>query len=450
MSRATEWYKETWTNFHLFVKRVIINRREGWTDGAHIKIMCDSIQQFLRDPDAHGLMISMPPRHMKSVIISNALPAWYMCLFPQKEVMMASYALSLARDNLRACRNLLDEPFFKPRHLDFEVDSADSLQLRGKLNGRPNIVAAGTLGGLTGKGADLFIIDDPVKDALQADSKTYRDRLYEWYKMVAVSRLSPTGKVILVSTRWHHEDLQGQILRDSPEGWKVINLPAIDDDGKALWPERYPIERLNQIHKELGNRNFEAQYQGRPTPLEGGLIKRDWLKRGPPMSPNAMRVRYWDKAATHDGGDWTVGCLMATENGQYCIEDLVRLQGSPREVPETVRRTAEKDGVNVHIMLEQEPGSSGVDIIDFWSRYLLQGYSFTGEKVTGSKELRADGMISAIEQGNLWMVEARWNRDLIDEMCEFPLGAHDDQVDACSGAFRNLAGRSREFTIRWM
>lgn len=443
---------ETRHTLYGYVKHVIIEAREGWLEGEHIRIMCDKITSFLNDPDKRGLMVSMPPRHMKSVTISNALPIWYISNNPQKEVIMASYALSLARDNLRAARALLDEPLHKRvwPNQELQVDATDSLQFIGKANGRPNIVASGTLGGITGKGADLFIIDDPVKDALQADSQTYRTRLYEWFKMVAVSRLSPGGKIILVSTRWHHEDLQGQILRDNPEGWDVLNFPAISDDGRALWPERYDITRLEQIRRELGSRAFEAQYQGRPHAAEGGFFKLSWLRTGPPMSEKANRVRYWDKAATHDGGDYTVGVLMASEHGQYCIEDVVRLQGSPKEVQDTVQRTAEKDGVKVRIMLEQEPGSSGVDIIDHWARNILRGYSFRGEKVTGSKEVRADPMASAWENGNLWMVEARWNRDYRDELAQFPLGAHDDQVDASSGAFRALSQMGREMVIRWV
>lgn len=157
------------------------------------------------------------------------------------------------------------------------------------------------------------------------------------------------------------------------------------------------------------------------------------------MGADAVRCRYWDKAATHGGGDWTVGCLMAMEDGQYCIEDIVRLQGSPKEVQDTIRRTADRDGPEVRIRMEQEPGSSGVDVIDMYARKILIGYDFRSEKVTGSKEIRAGPMIAAIERGDLWIAQDDWTRALIDEFLQFPLGLHDDQVDACSGAFRELS-----------
>lgn len=189
----------------------------------------------------------------------------------------------------------------------------------------------------------------------------------------------------------------------------------------------------------MGSRVFEALYQGRPTPLEGGMFKRDWVRYDSPLPANAVRCRYWDKAATHGDGDWTVGCLMSVQDGRYCIEDIVRLQGSPYEVQQTIRATAERDGRDVIIRMEQEPGSSGVDVIDHYSRQVLQGFDFRPDKVTGNKELRAGPMAAAMECGNLWFLRAPWNRELESELLEFPLGEHDDQVDACSGAFRTLA-----------
>lgn len=429
------------TSLYSYVKKTIIDARQGWVEGAHIKLMCDTIQEFLEHGTKETLIISMPPRHMKSTVISNALPAWWISIHPQAEIILASYALALARKNARACRQIFDEPWHRRLFpgQEFAVDQADELQLTGKVNGRPNLIAAGVAGPLTGSGADVFIIDDPIKDAEQADSSTQRDKVYDWYKWVAESRLSPGGKKIIVMTRWHHEDLVGRIMRDDADSCIMLNLPSIGEDGTALWPERYPVPALLRKKQVLGERAFEAQYQGRPTPLEGGLIKRQWIRTAPRMGEDAVRCRYWDKAATHGGGDWTVGCLMAMVDGQYCIEDIVRLQGSPKEVQDTIRKTAERDGPEVRIRMEQEPGSSGVDVIDMYARRILIGYDFRPEKVTGSKEIRAGPMIAAIERGDLWLAQDSWTRTLVDEFLQFPLGLHDDQVDACSGAFRELS-----------
>lgn len=432
---------DTRTRLYGYVRHTVIEHRDGWTDGAHIRLMCDTIQAFLEGSEKETLIITMPPRHMKSTVVSNALPAWWLSNHPQGEVIMASYALSLARNNARACRDLFENEWHKRSfpNQTFVVDQADGFQFAGKHNGRPNLIAAGTGGPITGSGADLFIIDDPVKDAMEAESVTYRDRVYEWYKMVVESRLSPGGKKVICMTRWHHEDLVGCILRDDADSCEVLHMPAIDDEGRALWPERYPVPALERKKAVLGSRQFEAQYQGRPTPLEGGLIKSAWLTRGPVLGLDAIRCRYWDKAATHGDGDWTVGVLMSMLDGQYCIEDVVRIQGSPKEVQDTIRKTAERDGYDVRIRMEQEGGSSGVEVIDTYARHILLGYDFRGDKPTGAKEVRAGPMIAALENGNLWLAEASWNRELIDEFVQFPLGAHDDQVDAVSGAFRELS-----------
>lgn len=414
--------------------------QQGYVDGTHIHTLCDTIERFLKS-DRRGLMVSMPPRHMKSTIGSECLPAWWLSRNPQGEVIIASYNQSQARKMSRSCRQRFDSEAHRMvfGRTEFSVDAVDEFQIRGKLNGRPSLIAAGVGSGLTGSGGDLIIIDDPVKDMEEADSQTMRDKVYEWYTSVASTRLSPGGHIIVIMTRWHHDDLAGRILNDDRDNWEVLNLPAIDRDGNALWPERFPVSDLESKRAAMGSRVFEALYQGRPTPLEGGMFKREWMVHGERFGPDAIRCRYWDKAATHGDGDWTVGCLMAMEDGRYCIEDIVRLQGSPHEVQETIRRTAEEDGPYVRIRMEQEPGSSGVDVIDMYSRGILCGYDFRPDKVTGNKELRAGPMAAAMECGNLVIARAPWNRELESELLEFPLGAHDDQVDACSGAFRELS-----------
>ena len=412
----------------------------GYVEGHHIHTICETIESFLQS-DRRGLMISMPPRHMKSTIGAECLPAWWLSRHPQGEVIIASYNQTQARKMSRACRQRFDSEMHRMIFgtASFSIDAADEFQLAGKFNGRPSLIAAGVGSGLTGSGGDLIIIDDPVKDMEEADSETMRDKVYDWYTSVASTRLSPGGHIILIMTRWHHDDLAGRILNDDADSWQVLNLPAIDTEGRALWPERFPVPDLESKRAAMGSRVFEALYQGRPTPLEGGMFKRDWFRFGGRLPSDVVRCRYWDKAATHDDGDWTVGCLMSMQDGRYCIEDIVRLQGSPYEVQQTIRQTAERDGPEVRIRMEQEPGSSGVDVIDFYSRNILTGYDFRPDKVTGNKELRAGPMAAAMECGNLHMVRASWNRDLMDEMLEFPLGQHDDQVDACSGAFRELS-----------
>lgn len=440
------------TEDHLYdyVREVVLSL-PNYVDGKHIKVMCDTIEDFLKS-DRPGLIITTPPRHMKSTICSECLPAWFISNDHQREVMIASYNQTQARKMVRACRRKFDEDWhrFVYDDIEFSVDTADEFMLKGKENVRPNLIGAGIGAGLTGSGADLIIIDDPIKDMEEATSEVIRDKVYDWFTSVALTRLSPDGKVIIVMTRWSHDDIVGRVLNDNPEYWDILHLPAILEDGTALWPERFDLDTLMDRRKMLGSRVFEALYQGNPSPQEGGVFRKDWLRFGEPFPPDAHRVRYWDKAATHEGGDWTVGCLMAEKDGTYCIEDIVRLQGSSLEVERTIRQTAERDGRTVRIRMEQEPGSSGVDVIGHYSRNVLVGYDFRPEKVTGSKELRATTMSAAFENGNLTIARGTWNRALMDELMEFPYGKHDDQVDACSGAYRELSQGRSTANVWWV
>lgn len=414
--------------------------RPGYVDGAHIHTICDTVQSFL-EGDGRGLIVTLPPRHMKSTICSECLPAWAISRDPKHvEVAVASYDQSQSDKMSRACRSLFDDPQHKRAfpHQVFAVDSVREWMLAGKVNNRPSMISVGVGTGLTGSGADLLIVDDPVKDAVSAESSRRRDSVYDWYRWVAESRLSPGGKVLIVMTRWHHDDLVGRLLRDNPERWQVLHMPALSDDGQALWPERYGVEELMIRKRALGSRVWEAQYQGRPSPISGGFFRREWVHEGRPFPSDARRVRYWDLAATHDGGDYTVGTLMAYRDGRYCVEHVARIQGSPYEVQTLVRDMAQRDGREVAIRMEQEPGSSGANVIDRYAREVLVGYDFRADKVSGSKVTRAGALAAAMEAGNVEVVPGEWLRDWEDELAEFPLGTHDDQVDSASGALNAL------------
>lgn len=447
--RTRTYRREARNSLYGYINRTVLSN-PGYVHGGHIQLMCNTIQSFIENNDRRGLIITMPPRHMKSTICSECLPAWYLSKDPaNREVVIASYNQMQARKMARACRMRFDEPMHKEAFPDvtITVDNADEIMLGGKLNGRPSLIAAGIGAGLTGSGADLLIVDDPIKDMEEATSEVIRDKVYDWFLSVAMTRLSPQGKVLIVMTRWHHDDLVGRALQDNPE-WEVLHMPAIDDRGDALWPERFPIPDLEEKRRTLGSRVFEALYQGRPTPDEGGFFRREWFKvidRG--FDGSAHRCRYWDKAATPGSGDWTTGVLLAEKDGQYCVEDVIHVQYGPKDIQATIRATAQQDGPNVRIRMEQEPGSSGVEVIDLYARQILRGYDFRADKVTGPKDLRAGPLSAALESGNVFIVRAQWNREYIQEFCEFPLGAHDDQVDATSGAFRELAdtGEHRVF-----
>jgi predicted phage terminase large subunit-like protein len=254
--------------------------------------------------------------------------------------------------------------------------------------------------------------------------------------------------VVLIQTRWHVEDLAGWVQEEHQhEGWRLISMPALDEQDNPLWPERYPLEALHGIRETIGPRDWEALYQQRPVPRDGNLFKRAWF----PISPAAPSdgqipslCRYWDKAATEGGGDYTAGVLVARlRDGRYAILDVVRGQWSPGTREATILQTAQLDAITygdhaVQQVLEQEGGSAGKSDA-LASIQALAGHRVAAEHPTGSKEVRAQPLANQAEAGNVYLVAGPWNKAFLDELEAFPQGKNDDQVDAASGAFNRVA-----------
>ncbi len=319
------------------------------------------------------------------------------------------------------------------------------------------MVTAGVGGPITGKGANLLIVDDPVKNQEEAFSETYREKAWEWWRSTAYTRLEPAGAAILVMTRWHKDDLAGRIIKEMENGgekWEVICLPAIateDNDpvgrfqGEALWPTRYNLEALAQIKQAIGSRVWNALYQQNPTAAEGKLFQRQWFKIVEQGPANINSIRFWDMAATEEtpksDPDWTAGAKMGIFNGQYFIYDMRRARGNPKSIEDLIKQTAQLDSNLQEVWIEQEPGSSGKNTIDHYQRDVLIGYACQGLRSTGSKILRATPVSAAAEAGNIFLVNGSWVESFLAEFEDFPAGAHDDQVDAVSGAMGILASR---------
>lgn len=430
-------------SFYVFVRDLVLSK-PGYVDGEHIKLLCDTAQQVYEGHIKRAI-ITVPPRHMKSTIFSEAFPAWVLGNDPQKEFIISSYSDSQSGKMMSASRQLMEEPEYKRTFSgqDWVIDNVHDAMLRGKANGRPNMISRGTGAGITGSGADILILDDLFKSSAEASSIVIRDKTYDWYMDTALTRLSPNGAIIIVNTRWHHDDLIGRLERDEKENWHILHLPAIgtvDGHEVALWEERYTLAHLHALRKSMGSHRFSAVYQGRPTPAEGGMFKRAWFQfTDDPLPKSARRVRYYDMASTEGDGDFTVGVLMAYDEStkEIVIEDVDRAQRSVAQNETHLLNTANLDGYNTYIRMEEEGGSSGKTATRSYQD-VLRGFPFGGVRVTGSKETRADAVAGAIEHGRVKLLRARWNMDFIDEMCEFPLGANDDQVDACSGAYNFL------------
>ena len=395
------------------------------------------------------LMVFMPPRHGKSVFISQYFPAWFLGSFPDKHVLLCSYEATFAANWGRKAREAFleasDAGLFRLK-LKPEKQAASEWEIARHGGG---MITAGVGGAITGRGGDVLILDDPVKNAEEAQSLTYRERSWDWYLSTFLTRAEPGASIVIIQTRWHHDDISGRILagaQGNGERWEVISFPALAEEadplgralGEALWPARYPAPKLEAIKHQIGSYWWAALYQQRPSPREGGMFKRHWFEvvDALPANPQAW-VRFWDKAATQGGGDWTVGVKMCRASGTYYVADVVRVQESSGAVKALIVNTAKRDG-RILVAMEQEPGSSGKDVIAEYTK-ALAGYAFRGVPSTGSKEVRADPLASQAEGGNLKLLRGPWNQAFIEELCAFPTGENDDQVDAASGAFGCLA-----------
>jgi predicted phage terminase large subunit-like protein len=263
------------------------------------------------------------------------------------------------------------------------------------------------------------------------------------------------------NTRWHEDDLAGRILSsEDAKEWTVVCLPAEAEtgdplgraEGQALCPERFDLAALADIKRVLGSNRYAALYQQRPVPAEGGMFKRAWF--GDPLDafvPAGRLVRFWDNAATDGGGDYTAGVLVSRQQDRFHVVDVVRGQWSPGKRDDQILRTAKDDQArygNVRYLCEQEPGSAGVSAVSTFVK-LLVGFSAHGRVASGDKELRAGPFAAQVEGGNVKLVRGVWVPAYLDELCSFPQGTHDDQVDASSGAFNELAGGKSRNPISW-
>lgn len=391
------------------------------------------------------LLVTVPPRHGKSELCSIRFPAWYLGRNPDRRVVIASYAADLANRFSKQVRSVVDGERFQRVFPNVKLDptsrSADTWDIH---NYRGGLKAVGVGGPLTGHGANLLIIDDPVKNREEANSEVYRESVWAWYTSTAYTRLEDAGCIALVMTRWHEDDLMGRLIeaQRSPNSdkWAVLHLPAISEAGLPLWAEKYTLEDLERIRANVGGYDWSALYQGRPTPKEGAFFKVGLIEVVDAVPANAERCRGWDKAATEGGGDYTAGVKLAAYEGFYFIEDVQRGRWDTSERDSNIRQVSELDGRSCQIIGEQEPGSGGKDAAKAFVR-MLAGFVVRTETSTQNKEARADSFSSQVNAGNVKMLRGAWNRDLIEEMRTFPLGKHDDQVDAVSLAFNRLADK---------
>jgi predicted phage terminase large subunit-like protein len=397
----------------------------------------------------------MPPRHGKSMSVTETFPAWFLGRNPDLKVIEVSYSDSLAREFGDKCRRKIEE--FGKELFGISIDHRKSDKSDWGISGHTGgMLSGGILSGITGRGADLMIIDDPVKNRQEADSQTYRDRVWSEWQSTLATRLHPGGRVVVVLTRWHEDDLAGRLVNADPDRWKVVNLPAIaeDDDmlgrvpGEALWPSRYDEKALAEIKKTVGSRDWEALYQGRPSPAEGSILKRGWWQfyRQAPARFDKI-IQSWD-CTFKDGAknDYVVGQVWGKAGANKYLLDQVRGRMDIVATMQAIKTLSSKwPSARGKLVEDKANGSAVIQMLKSKIPGLIP------IEPEGGKEVRAQAVSPDIEAGNVFLPEnAPWVHDFIEECAAFPNGAHDDQVDAMSQAINRLNRKSGEVqTYAW-
>ena len=396
------------------------------------------------------LIINMPPRHTKSEFASYLLPAWFLGQFPQKKVIQTSHTAELAVGFGRKVRNLVGGEAFSEVFHDVQLQADSKAAGRWSTNSGGEYFAIGVGGAVTGKGADLLIIDDPhsEQEAVIAETNPeVYDKVYEWYTSGPRQRLQPGGSIVIVMTRWSNRDLTGQVIKASAQyggdEWEVIEFPAIMPSNKPLWPEFWKLEELEAVKASLPVAKWNAQYMQNPTSEEGALIKREWWRlwdsNNPP--PCEAIIQSWDtaflKTERSDYSACTTWGVFYHPDDTTGIEKthLILLDSfkAKLEFPELKRAAYDK-------YMEWEPDqmiieakASGAPLVFELRAMGIPVTEFTPTR-GNDKIARVNAVTDLFSSGTVWYPPTRWADEVIEECASFPSGDHDDLVDSTTQA----------------
>lgn len=421
-----------------------IHSKGAWTCPPHLAILNQKLLD-IAGGRCKRLLVSMPPRHGKSMLISQYFPAWLIGIFPQTKIILASYEANFASSWGAKARDVLTDmrTIFKAVPRDGYNAAASAWETREG----GGMTTAGAGGPLTGKGFKVGIVDDLIKNNEEAMSQTIRKKHQDWFQSTFTTRGEPDSAIIAIMTRWHDDDLIGWLEKTQGEQWEVINFPALAEkgdvlgrkEGEALWPDRYPKSKLLELKNDLGSYWWAAMYQQRPTPEGGGIIKREWWKYYS-VAPAKIRQSFWswDTASkTGEENDYSVGQLWAVcDNGYY----LLKVVRDRMEYPDLKRAIVNHFNANPSNGVLIEDKTSGQSVIQDLkrdTRLPIIAIEPIKDKVT-----RCHIASPTIEAGKCFIPEnEKWVADYIDEMTHFPKASHDDQVDSTTQFLNYISNR---------
>ena len=395
------------------------------------------------------LIINMPPRHTKSEFASYLLPAWFLGKFPEKKVIQTSHTAELAVGFGRKVRNLVDSDVYKDIFPTVGLQADSKAAGRWATNKGGDYFAIGVGGAVTGKGADILIIDDPHSEQEAALSETnpeIYDKTYEWYTSGPRQRLQPGGAIIIVMTRWSKKDLTGQVVKAasqrSGEEWEVIDFPALLPSGRPLWPEFWSKIELEALKSELPNAKWQAQYMQQPTSDVSAIIKREWWRVWEEDYPPQCEflIQSWDTAFLKtQRSDYsactTWGVFYHPDDRGVEQANIILLNCFKKrmEFPELKQKAFEEWKEWEPDAMIVEAKAAGSPLIFELRAMGIPVQEFTPSK-GNDKIARLNAVADLFASGHVWVPNTSWAEELVEEVASFPSGEHDDLVDSMSQA----------------
>ena len=418
----------------------------GFIDGRHHKIMAQKFQE-IAEGKCKRLIVNMPPRHTKSEFASYLLPAWFLGKYPGKKIIQTSNTAELAVGFGRKVRNLVGSEQYAKIFPGVTLKSDSKAAGRWGTNHDGSYFAIGVGGTVTGKGADLLIIDDPHSEqeaAIAATNPEVYDKVYEWYSSGPRQRLQPGGAIVIIMTRWSKRDLVGKIIKSSierdGEEWDVVEFPAILPSGNSLWPEFWPVGELLALKNELPVSKWNAQYMQTPTSEEGAMVKREWWKIWEKDVPPKCEfvIQSWDTAFTkNERSDYsactTWGVFYMNENVSDPHIILLDAVKERLEFPELKAKALEMYNEWEPDACIIEAKAAGSPLIFELRKMGIMVSEFTPTR-GNDKIARMNSVTDLFSSGRVWAPSRRWAEEVMEEMAAFPNSEHDDLVDSSTQA----------------
>jgi predicted phage terminase large subunit-like protein len=417
-------------------------------EGKHHKDMAAAFEE-VANGTCKRLIINMPPRHTKSEFASYLLPAWFLGKYPQKKVIQTSHTAELAVGFGRKVRNLVDSDVYKSIFPGVGLQADSKAAGRWATNKGGDYFAIGVGGAVTGKGADILIIDDPHSEqeaALAETNPEIYDKTYEWYTSGPRQRLQPGGAIIIVMTRWSKKDLTGRVVKADiereGEGWRVIEFPALFEDDTPLWPEFWSREELEALRNELPTGKWQAQYMQAPTSDVSAIIKREWWQYWQEDVPPSCEfiIQSWDTAFLKtERSDYsactTWGVFYQDDDTGRPQANIILLNAFKKrmEFPELKQKAVEEYKEWNPDSLIVEAKASGAPLVFELRAMGLPVQEYTPSK-GNDKISRLNAVADIFASGRVWVPGTRWADELVEEVASFPSGEHDDLVDSMSQA----------------